>query len=164
MSKDTIAGIRQSLDEAASALRVEDDPQAFARQLVLLIGRLEQGAVTLLSVPAAATTSPEEELYYRAVGDFESLQKNLAYVRSVLSDRELLIKTLQGSGHDVENTQRHLSIIGALDQSLQDLVSLMQYDTPKRTEIDVRQGFQLSSGSVNYGRFYFAPPKENSGN
>ncbi len=98
---------------------------------MLLISRLEQGAVTLLSVPAVAAATPEEELYYRAVSDFESLQQNLAYVRSVLGDRELLIKTLQGNGHDVENTQRHLSIMGALDQSLQHLVNLMQYDTSK---------------------------------
>ena len=56
---------------------------------------------------------------------------------------------LSADGHDVENTQRHLSIMGALDQSLQHLVNLMQYDTPKRKEIDVRQGFQLYSGSVN---------------
>lgn len=106
----------------------------------------------------------EELLYNRTVRDFAALQVELAVVRHALSDREQMLRVLRENGHEVDSTRQHLTLVGAMDRALQHLVHLIQYDTRDRAEIDIRNGFQLASGSTNYGRFYFAPPKENSGN
>lgn len=162
MGKDTLEGIREDLDAAASALHGEHDPAAFARRLASLVERLERGSLALLK-EAAAPSSPEERLYARALDDYASLQQQLARVRDALGDRARLLETLRRKGSDPDVLHRHIAFVQALDLSLQHLVHLMQYDIAGRHEVDIRQGFQLTSGSTNYGRFYFAPPKKNSG-
>lgn len=164
MTKDAIAHLRQDLETDASALQAIDDVAEFARRIASLLARLEQGLAVLARSQEGEPKTLEEALYYRAVSDFAALQSQLAIVRSALVDQPLMLDVLRHSGHNVDSTRQHLMVVGAMDQALQHLIHLMQYDTQDRTEIDIRQGFQLSSGSMNYGRFYFAPPKENSGN
>jgi hypothetical protein len=164
MTKDAVARVCEDLEAEASALRALDDSGEAAKRLASLLERLERHLIDLLGDTDQEQASDQERLYLRAASDFAALQSQLAHVRTALSDRPGLLRVLRESGHEVDSTRQHLVLVGAMDQALQHLVHLMQYDTPDRAEIDVRQGFQLSSGSTNYGRFYFEPPKENSGN
>lgn len=163
-SSDVMDSIREMLAAAEAALQHERDPQAFAKRLVSLISGLEQKTTALLGQDQDRALTPEEQLYYRAVKDHQAMQEQLSLVRAVLGDRDLAVRILQRKGHELDSTQQHLALVGAMDQALQHLIHLMQYDTLDRHEVDIRQGFQLTSGSTNYGRFYFAPPKPNSGN
>lgn len=146
-----------------AVLETVDDVGEFAKRIASLVERLGQGLAALLGHDDSVPSTPEEALYHRAVRDFSALQSQLATVRMALSDKPRMLDVIRQSGHDVESTRQHLLLVGALDQALQHLVHLMQYDAKDRVEIDIRLGFQLSSGNVNYGRFYFAPPRENSG-
>lgn len=163
MTRDAVDRLRLDLRTQTAVLDTVDDIGEFAQRIAALLDRLDQGLAALLSADDSAPSTPEEALYQRAVRDFAALQSQLATVRTALSDKPLMLNVIRQSGHDVESTRQHLVLVGAMDQALQHVVHLMQYDATHRVEIDVRQGFQLSSGSVNYGRFYFGPPKENSG-
>lgn len=162
MTKDAVDRVREALAES-STLQAIDDTDELARRIASLLERLDRDLAALLG-QSDQSANTEELLYARAVRDFAAMQAELSVVRNALSDRPRLLRVLRESGHDVESTSQHLSLVGAMDRSLQHLVHLMQYDTRDRAEIDIRNGFQLSCGSTNYGRFYFAPPKENSGN
>jgi hypothetical protein len=70
---------------------------------------------------------------------------------------------LRGKGHDLESTKQYVALAGALDKAFQQLVNLLQFDTPDRQEIDLHDGYRISSGSATIGRLHFAPPKQDPG-
>lgn len=154
--------IRAELEAALSSISDEHDARTIALQLVTLIERLEAHASTLLDSSTGPTL--EEQLYARTARDYALLQQQLAPVRRAIADRSGLVSMLRGKGHDLESTQQYIALAGALDLALQQLVNLLQYDTLERQEIDLHDGYRISSGSATVGRFYFAPPKQNSGN
>ena len=159
--------VGEDLKAQARKLAAIRDAGELAQALASCLARMERHLPELLAGEAGGATggerTEEERLYARALGDFAALQENLAHVRRALSNRPMLLRVLRGFGQQVEETREHLALVGAMDQALQHLVHLMQYDTPDRAKIDVRQGFQLSSGSTNYGRMYFGPPKKGRG-
>jgi hypothetical protein len=160
---DAVTRLLGELEAEVTKLQANTDVGVLAQQISSLQDRLDRQLVSMLG-SQAGDGSPEARLYTRTIQDFALLQAQLAPLRSALSDRQHFMQVLRESGHEIGSTREHLELVGTLDQALQHLVHLMQYDTPDRAEIDVRQGFQLTSGSTNYGRFYFEPPKENSGN
>jgi hypothetical protein len=160
---DAVTRLREELEAEVAKLQANTDVGVLAQRISSLQHRLDHHLVNMLA-SETGDDSQEARLYARTVQDFASLQSQLAPLRSALSDRPHFLQVLRESGHEIGSTREHLELVGSLDQALQHIVHLMQYDTPDRAVIDVRQGFQLTSGSTNYGRFYFEPPKENSGN
>lgn len=152
-TRDILTRLETSLRE----LREVDSPERFARELARLATLLDRQASTLLAAQAEADDTPEAALHRRALQDHAALQAQLAQVRDELSDREAFIDLLRRKGDDLGCLRRSLAFTGALDMALQHLIHLMQYDTPERHEVDIRNGFQFSSGSTQYQRFYFAP-------
>lgn len=165
MNKDAVDRAHRTLC-AASALLAIEDADELAMRVASLLRDLERDLSALLQPRATSADSEEREqnsLYVRAVDDYSAMQSELSMVRDALSDKQGVLQMLREVGHEVESTRRHLMLVGAMDRALQHLVHLMQYDSRDRALIDIRNGFQLSSGSTNYGRFYFEPPKEKSG-
>ncbi len=164
MDKKVVDQAHQTLAQC-SALRDIDDASELRKALASMLERMERDFADLTQETDAPASNEDLEvsrLYARAARDFSAMQAELAIVRRALSDRAHMLRTLRGIGHDIDSTKQHLTLVGAMDQALQNLLLLMQYDTMDRVEIDVLNGFQLSCGSANYGRFYFAPPKENN--
>ena len=153
--------IRAEFESALSSMDGRHDARATALQLATLIERLETCVTALLDTGAGSTV--EERLYSRAVRDFSALQQQLAPVRRAVADKTGLIAMLKGKGRDLESTKQHMALAGALDLALQQLVNLLQYDTLERQEVDLHDGYRITSGSATLGRFYFAPPNQNSG-
>lgn len=154
--------IRAELEAALASIDDEHDARAIALQLATLIERLEARLVTLLDTSTGPTL--EERLYARTATDYAQFQQQLAPVRRAVVDRSGLVSMLRGKGHDLESTKQYIALAGILDGALQQLVNLLQYDTVERQEIDLRDGYRITSGSATVGRFYFAPPNRNSGN
>jgi hypothetical protein len=154
--------IRAELESALATINDEPDARATASRLATVIERLESHLVALLDTDPGPAV--EEQLYVRTVHDYARLQQQLAPVRRAVADRGGLVSMLKGKGHDLESTKQYIALAGALDVALQQLVNLLQYDTPQRQEIDLRDGYRITSGSATVGRFYFAPPNQNSGN
>lgn len=160
MNKKIADRARTAVREASARLDAEDRPEALATQLSELANQLEVAAVELLAAQSdPITPSREEQLHCRTLDDYARLQQQLSSVRALLMDRSLFIDTLKKKGSELASMQVGLDFIRALDQSLQQVIHLMQYDTADRHEVDVRNGFQFSSGSMHYQRFNFAPTK-----
>lgn len=154
--------VRAELEAALASIDDAHDAQAIALQLATLIERLEARLVTLLDTSTGPTQ--EERLYARTAGDYAQFQQQLAPIRRAIADKSGLVSMLARKGHDLESTKQYIALAGILDRALQQLVNLLQYDTVKRQEIDLRDGYRITSGSATVGRFYFAPPDRNSGN
>lgn len=164
MSMDRIASLIKILDKGAKSFQSEDDPNTVAPKLAVLIAQLDTMLAALLSESENAHDTAASALYRRSVGDFASLQKALAPMRETLSDTRQFSRIVAETGQDVDITAKHMALIAGMDTALQHLVHLMQFDEPNRAAIDIRHGFQLTVGSVNYGRFAFPPPNIDSTN
>lgn len=154
--------IRAELESALSSIDDEPDARATALRVAALIEHLENHLAALLDARPATTV--EEQLCARTARDYSSLQQQLAPIRRAVADRSGLVSMLKGKGHDLESTKQYIALAGALDVALQQLVNLLQFDNPQRQEIDLRDGYRITSGSATVGRFYFAPPNQKSGN
>lgn len=158
-TQDILAQLETSVRELHGA----GSPDDFARELARLAATLDRQASTLLAAQAQAGDTPEAALHRRALHDHAALQSQLAQVRAPLFDRAAFEDMLRRKGDDLDCLRRSLAFTGAMDLALQHLIHLMQYDTPERHEVDIRNGFQFSSGSTQYQRFYFAPPRGDRG-
>jgi hypothetical protein len=154
--------VRAELEAALASIDDEHDAGTIALQLVTLIERLEARVASLLDTSAGPAL--EEQLYARTARDYAKFQQQLAPVRRAIVDKSGLVSMLQGKGHDLESTKQYIALAGILDSAFQQFVNLLQYDTLERQEIDLRDGYRITSGSATVGRFYFAPPNQNSGN
>lgn len=97
----------------------------------------------------------EEALYYRSLNDYVSMQRCLCEALTFLTDKEQFIDTLTAQGDRVESATKVVAFTEQLDEGLEHLVNLMQFSDPSRAQWNVKNGFTLKSGSMNYGRWYF---------
>jgi hypothetical protein len=158
MRTDRIASLIEILDKNTKSFQSEDDPSAVAPKLAALIAQLDTMLAALLSAPEDERDPAARALHRRSVGDFASLQKALSPMRETLSDVRRFSRIVEKTGQDVDITTEHMALIAGMDTALQHLVHLMQFDDRRRAAVDIRHGFQLTVGSVNYARFAFSPP------
>lgn len=158
MSKELQEAIVSTLTAAVSDLSGDKPTEAFVARLAQLIEELDQGTIALLR-DATEAESREEQLYSRSLSDFSALSKELGHVRSRLGEKSTFIETLKHKGRNLESMNWHLGLVVAMDRTLQHLIHLMQYDSLERGNVDIRNGFHFTSGSMHFGHTYFEPPK-----
>lgn len=148
--------IRADLEAALASIGDDDDAGAAASRLVALIERLEARLALLLDTDTGPTAA--EHLYARTARDYVLFQQQLAPVRRAVVDKSGLISMLEGKGHDLDRTKQYITLAGSLDMAFRQFVNLLQYDSPERQEIDLREGYRITCGSATMARFHFAPP------
>lgn len=158
MSKELQEAIVSALLAAASDLSRDQPTEAFVARLAQLLEELDQGAIAVLR-DANESETREAQLHSRALSDFAALSKELAQVRSQLCEKSTFIETLKHKGRNPDSMNWHLGLVVAMDQTLQHLIHLMQYDSLERGNVDIRNGFHFTSGSMHFGHTYFEPPK-----
>lgn len=158
MSKEQQEAIVSALTAAASHLGDDMPTEALVARLAQLIEELDQRTIALLD-GSSETESREEQLYSRALSDFSALSKELAQVRWRLGEKSTFIETLKHKGRNLESMNWQLGLVVAMDRTLQHLIHLMQYDALERGNVDIRNGFHFTSGSMHFGHTYFEPPK-----
>lgn len=134
--------------------------QADALQLASLATRLQALALDAVGASAPVGDAGDEQrvLHLRTLADYAALQRELAAASVHLLDGDRFATLLQRKGEDIDVLRQALALTAALDRALQHLIHLMQYDTADRYEINIRDGFEFSSGSTRYHRFHFKPP------
>lgn len=156
MIRTTREDVLSRLEAVTHQLHGIGDDDAFVDALGKLAAALNQDVLALLEAREQnGDLSSEARLWRRAINDYAALQAQLAGAQAFLFDRPLFINTLQRKGSEIASMKVGLTFSAALDQTLQHVVHLMQYDTHDRTEIDVRNGFKVGSGSAAFARSYF---------
>ena len=145
--------VRAEIASTLQELNTTNDADLFVQRIGALITNLESKSCAILqSKDNQNETCP---LYDRSLADYQRLQGQFTQVRHFLFDRNLFSRTIEYKGDQLNSLDQHHEFIYALDQAVGELIHLMQYDTPDRFKVDVRQGFKFISGSTNYERICF---------
>jgi|GEM_PF-3339564 len=147
--------VSQQLIDAGHEVTSAASPHEVKQCLVAVIQHLGEVVRRIeTSMEADGPWSEEHSLHQRAIDDYDGLQRHLASVATTLADEGRFVWMLRNRGNDLAAARAHMATVQSLDHAISHLVHLMQFDTAERMEVDIRNGFQFTSGSMNYGRMY----------
>ncbi|MFG6110249.1 hypothetical protein [Stenotrophomonas nematodicola] len=156
MESDLSARVSDHLLKASGEVSAASSRHELKQSLVGLIQHLQDVVSRIENDhPAEGPWSEDHFLHERALEDYDRIQKHLSAVATTLADQERFVWMLRNKGNDIDAYRTQASTVASLDRAIEGVVHLMQFDTPKRMEVDIRKGFMFTSGSVNYGRTYF---------
>ena len=156
MESDLSARMGDHLLKASGEVSAASSRHELKQSLVGIIQHLQDVVSRIENEhPVEGPWSEEHSLHERALEDYDKIQKHLSAVATTLADEQRFVWMLRNKGNDVEAYRAHASTVASLDRAREGVVHLMQFDTPKRMEVDIRKGFTFTSGSVNYCRTYF---------
>jgi len=156
MENHLVARISDALLAASKEVTNASSSHELKQSLVGTIQYLEEVVSRMHSQHLVeGACSEEHALHERALEDYGQIQRHLSAVATTLADQDRFVWMLRNRGGDRDAYRAHAGTIGSLDRVMGGVVHLMQFDTSRRVEVDTRQGFMFTCGSVNYGRTHF---------
>ncbi|WP_349984707.1 hypothetical protein ABRP17_010450 [Stenotrophomonas sp. WHRI 8082] len=158
MENDALQKITGRLAEAARDIDAADCKEDAKAVLVGLAFHLQTVIARMENESAAeGPWSIEHALHERSITNYDRMQKYLSAVGTALANEGRFVWMLRNKDNELEALKARMRLVTSMDLALQHLIDLMQFDATERVPIDIRQGFQFSSGSMSYGRMYFQP-------
>lgn len=156
MEKTAIERVSAQLADASRQVATASSSHEVKQCLVGTVRLLQEAISRIENSPAPdGAWTQAHALHARALEDFDKLDAKLSAVATTLADEGRFVWMLNHKGSDRDAYRAYASTVGSLDSALQHLVHLMQFDAEERNEVDVRDGFTFTSGSVSYGRMQF---------